>query len=83
MHSFEISISNSSFVVRTRNRRKSKPRERAALARRERGLKALTTTYAIDDIRTWNWSSFWRDGTETRGYAGLRSCFKVRGLCAW
>jgi len=36
MQSFEISISHSSFVVRTRNRRKSKPRELATLARRER-----------------------------------------------
>ena len=36
MQSFEISISHSSFVVHTRNRRKSKPRELATLARRER-----------------------------------------------
>jgi hypothetical protein len=58
--------------------------ERARDSRAPRArLKALTSTYAIDDIRTWNWSSFWRDGTEMRGYAGLRSCFKVRGLCAW
>ena len=30
--------------------------------------------------RTWKRSSLALDGTETRGYAGLRSCLSVRGL---